>query len=501
MILRRVCPWLGAAVALCACSRHSDTTEAPLLADAVLADARPTDAAVRPDAGLLAGDAVAPVPPTRLDATSDALADALADATPDTLADATPDAIADATPDALPADGFTAGDRAVLLAMRRPAGPPPDPTNRFADDPAAARLGQRLFYARDLSSNGLPSCSGCHSPAHGFSSQLSYDAHGGLDFRSVPTLLDASHRAWFFWDGAADTQWAQARTPLESRHELDHDRVRVLRYIHERPVVRRDFEAAFGPLPAEAFWARLPLRAKPSDDPGDAALDTAWRAMSEADRETLDALFAQVLKALAAFQRRLSPGPSPFDAFLDALAAGAPDAADRLDPAALRGLRLFIGPAACVACHEGPMLADDDFHNVGLARLVGAPLDTGRSAALAEVLADRFNAAGRHSDDPDGPQAARLAGLVAGPETLGAFRTPTLRNVALTGPYLHDGRFETLVEIVRYKTTLPDLPAIGALDPALVPYPATDAEIDDLVAFLNTLTSPPLDASLTGPPP
>jgi cytochrome c peroxidase len=128
-------------------------------------------------------------------------------------------------------------------------------------------------------------------------------------------------------------------------------------------------------------------------------------------------------------------------------------------------------------------------------------LDAGRAVAIAEVLADRFNAAGPHSDDPGGPRAARLAGLVAGPETLGAFRTPTLRNLALTAPYLHDGRYETLAEVVRYKTTLPDTPAVGALDPALRPYPATAAEIDDLVAFLNALTAPPLDASLTTAPP
>lgn len=452
-----------------------DSGDIPDAGDVAVADTADATAAPAPDARAPLADALTP------------------------FVDAGPDAPLGERLDA-GLDGFTAADRAVLLAMRRPESPPPDPTNRYADDPAAARLGQRLFYAEDLSNNALPSCSGCHSPARGFSSLLSYDAHGGLDFRSVPTLLDAAHREWFFWDGGADTQWAQARTPLESPHELDHDRVRVLRYIAERPVVRRDFEAAFGPLPEPAFWARLPLRARPSDAPEDAALNAAWLALAPADRDTVDALFAQVLKALAAFGRRLGPGPAPFDLFLDALAAGEPDALDRLDPAALRGLRLFIGPVGCVRCHEGPMLADERFHNVGVARLAGAPLDAGRATAIAEVLADRFNAAGPHSDAPDGPRAARLAALIAGPETLGAFRTPTLRNVALTAPYLHDGRYETLADTVRYKTVLPDMPAVGVRDPALVPYPATEGEIADLVAFLNTLTASPLDASLTGPP-
>ena len=489
----------GAALAACSpvAEPSSDATDA--------AGGRATDAvAPARDASPQTPDVSAP-PSIMPDSLVGDSAVPVRDATPpDAGPDAAPDAVRDV--DAVERedaglDGFTPADRAVLLAMRRPEAQPPDPTNRYADDPAAARLGQVLFYAADLSNNGLASCSGCHLPAHGFSSLLSYDAHGGLDFRSVPTLLDAGRREWFFWDGGADSQWAQARTPLESPHELNFDRVRLLRYIAERPIVRRAFEAAFGPLPEPAFWARLPARARPSDAPEDPALNTAWLALAQADRDTVDALFAQVLKALAAFGRRLSPGPAPFDTFLDALAAGAPDALDRLDPAALRGLRLFIGPVGCVRCHEGPMLADEHFHNVGLARLEGAPLDAGRSTAIAEVLADRFNAAGPHSDDPAGPRAARLAGLAAGPATDGAFRTPTLRNVALTAPYLHDGRLETLADVVRYKTTLPDTPALGALDPALLPYPATDAEIEDLVAFLNALTAPPLDASLTGPPP
>jgi cytochrome c peroxidase len=419
-------------------------------------------------------------------------------------ADAAPAAVdvGASLPDAArePPRGLTRELVAELLTMRREP-PPPDPTNRFADDAAAQRLGHRLFFDVNLSRNGLASCSGCHDPDRYFSGILTYDGHGGLDFRQPPSLIDVAQQPWFFWDGRADSLWAQVRTPLESPDELNFDRVRLARFVHDWPLVRVDYETAFGPLPDEVFWARIPARAKPSDEPYEAVLDTAWAIMAPEDKLAVEGILANVGKALAAFQGLLVTPPSPFDVFLDGLASGDPAQLAALDDAALRGLRLFMGPAGCANCHAGPTLSDGTFHNLGLARLPGGPLDEGRAAGIPQVLADRFNAAGPHSDDPEGERAQRLGFLAVEAEDLGAFRTATLRNVTETWPYMHDGRFRTLEEAVVYKTSLPDQPALGERDPRLEPYPATPEEVADLVAFLRSLTAPPVEEHLRRPLP
>lgn len=423
---------------------------------------------------------------------------------PDTAPDAAPDAADGAAPppDAArePPRGLTRELVAELLTMRREP-PPPDPTNRFTDDAAAQRLGHRLFFDANLTRNGLASCSGCHDPDRYFSGILTYDGHGGLDFRQPPSLIDVAQQPWFFWDGRADSLWAQVRTPLESPDELNFDRVRLARFVHDWPLVRVDYEAAFGPLPDEVFWVRIPVRAKPSDRPFEAVMDTAWANMAPEDQLVVEGILANVGKALAAFQRQLVTPPSPFDTFLEGLETGDAAQLAALDDAALRGLRLFMGPAGCANCHAGPTLSDGTFHNLGLARLPDGPLDEGRAAAIPEVLTDRFNAAGPHSDDAAGERAQRLGFLAVEAEDLGAFRTATLRNVTETWPYMHDGRFRTLEEVVVYKTSLPDLPALGERDPRLEPYPATPEEVADLVAFLRSLTAPPVEEHLRRPLP
>lgn len=397
--------------------------------------------------------------------------------------------------------GLTPAEVADLIALRRPDAPPPDPTNVYADDAAAGRFGHRLFFDTTLSHNGLNSCSGCHWPDRYFSGRLTYDGHGGLDFRNVPSLVEVSHQDWLFWDGRADTLWAQARTPIESAHELDFDRVRLAHFIHERPAVRVDYEAAFGPLPDAAFWSRIPDRAKPSGEAFEAALDTAWADMEAEDRQQVNRLMANVGKGLAAFERTLVTGPAPFDEFTLGLETGDAAQLAALSESALRGLRLFMGEAGCVRCHSGPTFSDSAFHNLGVSQLPGGPLDLGRSAGIPQVLADAFNAAGPYSDDPAGPRAQRLARLDVDAEDVGAFRTASLRNVSETSPYLHDGRFLTLDEVIRFKATLPEVAAVGVRDPRLAPFDVSDQDVADLVAFLQSLTAPPVAEALRTPLP
>ncbi|MCA9548283.1 MAG: hypothetical protein KC613_27960, partial [Myxococcales bacterium] len=373
---------------------------------------------------------------------------------------AAPDAgVPDAAPDATPADagppvdplGFTAAERALVAGLMGPVALAPDPTNRVADDPQAAALGQALFFS-DALGPGDANCPFCHSPEPAFSGPLSYDQHGGLRFRNVPSLINAAAQPWLFWDGRADTSWGQVVTPFEDPEEMASDRVFIARAVAADPALRGPYEALFGPLPAALEGTALPDRATPFPT-AQPELQAAWAALSAADQQALSEVLANVGKAIAAFQRTLVHTEGPFDRFARALMAGDPAAGALLSPQAVEGLRLFIGPAGCLACHHGPTLSDGAFHNLGQAPFARDAHPDGRAGAIPRLLASEFNAAGPYSDAPDGDHAARLADLLLeDPGTPGRFKTPTLRNVALTGPWLHDGRFHTLADVIRFKT-------------------------------------------------
>ena len=165
---------------------------------------------------------------------------------------------------------------------------------------------------------------------------------------------------------------------------------------------------------------------------------------------------------------------------------------------ARRGLRAFIGKAQCVTCHNGPLLTDKQFHNLGLPTPPDAKgLDVGRSMGAQQVKDDPFRCGGPFSDARQCDELRFLDPQF--PDFMGAFKTPTLRNVARTAPYMHDGQFATLAQVVQFYKTLPGQAVIGhrelvlrLLDPAV--------STDDLVAFLESLTGPlPEDTWLHAP--
>ena len=392
-------------------------------------------------------------------------------------------------------DGLEIEQLLSLRARSRPA--EPDSTNAFADSEDAASFGEALFFATNLSPKNV-GCVLCHAPAKGFSQRLSYDGKGGLGFRNVPTLIGVAGQPWFFWDGRADSAWAQFPTPLEHVAELGSDRLFLAHALASDPFLTERYAVAFGPLPDLSDHDRFPSRGRPPRD-GDeaapeetAALNAAWSAMAPLDQRVVNDILVHSAKSVAAFERRLEPSDAPFDLFADALASGDLEGLALLSNEARQGAKLFIGRARCFACHSGPLLSDGEFHNVGLPPHPSIPADPGRAAAIAQVLDDPFNAAGLYSDDPDGARAQRLGSLAPNAElVLGAMRTPSLRNVAATQPYGHDGRFSTLVELLRFKLSLYGRPELGTRDPALSPIVHDEAELNALVAFLETLTSPP----------
>ena len=127
--------------------------------------------------------------------------------------------------------------------------PPSSPTNAMADDPAAALLGQSLFFEPGISGKGTTSCSSCHQPTLAFSEGRHVSTGAGVGILNAPTLLGAAHQRWFFWDGRADSLWMQATHPIEDPLEMNAARGDVVQFIAHTPQLRRRYESLFGPIP------------------------------------------------------------------------------------------------------------------------------------------------------------------------------------------------------------------------------------------------------------
>ncbi len=392
--------------------------------------------------------------------------------------------------------------RRRVLAMSPLGEPPPDPTNRVADDGEAAEFGQALFFDPRLSSSGTVSCATCHDPQKAFSNGKQFGEGIKQTQRHVPTLLNVAHLRWFYWDGRADTLWAQALQPIEHEDEMGFDRVGLARLIAREKRLRMQYEVIFGDLPAEISAQALPTAAKPAHCSPDDPRHRAWLTMTDSQQAAVNRVFANVGKALAAYQRRLQPERSPFDMFLEGLRDGDRSKQRALSISAQRGLQLFFGEANCHLCHRGPLLSDQTFHNIGvpLGRADGWQ-DAGRFDAIRIVSGDPFNAAGRYSDDPSSDIARRLQTLRAIPDVWGAFKTPSLRSVARTAPYMHHGQLATLEDVVRFYSSRENAIQVGHhVDPLLQPLNLSEQQIADLVAFLESLSSPPLPDRLCSPP-
>jgi len=281
---------------------------------------------------------------------------------------------------------------------------------------------------------------------------------------------------------------------------MDFDRVALARVIHDDPEMRAAYEAIFGAMPDLSATDRFPAHARPGPD-GD-PLHTAWTRMAAADREAINRVFANFGKSMAAYERRLRTGPAPFDRFVEGLRTGNESLQAAIGEDAKRGARLFVGAANCRLCHSGPMLSDGEFHSIGLPPLDGGPLrDQGRYAGAESLVADPFNATGAFSDDPKGPRAEQVRTLRRSSETWGQFRTPSLRDVARTAPYGHQGQVPSLTEFVLHYSTLEDAVFPGHhRETILAPLGLSEQEVRDLVAFLETLSGELPPEELLAPP-
>jgi cytochrome c peroxidase len=364
--------------------------------------------------------------------------------------------------------------RSLSLASLPPLAP--DPSNRVSDDPAAAALGEVLFSDTRLSASGTISCATCHKPDRQFQDDLPVGHGMANGSRRTMPIAGTAYFPFLFWDGRKDSQWSQALGPLENPVEHGADRVMVVRLV--AAAYRSEYEALFGPLPN---LDGLPEHAMPE---GSAGAVAAWHDIPALRQDDINLVYANIGKTIAAFERTIGPRPSRFDDYAAALGSDRPQDADALfDEQEIAGLKLFIGQGNCVTCHNGPLFTDNAFHNLGLPDM-DPTADLGRSAATTMVKDDIFNCPGPFSDaDPSACSELRFM-ETASPDLVGAFRSTSLRGVALRPPYMHAGQFATLHDVLAHYNQAPAA-AFGKSE--LKPLQLSDQQLGDIEAFLRTL--------------
>jgi cytochrome c peroxidase len=275
--------------------------------------------------------------------------------------------------------------------------------------------------------------------------------------RNTIALLNVRLNRWFGWSGASDSLWGQSLRPILDEKELGGS--------------------------AQLVQQRL------GSDVGVAA---AYASVFAADinKDEPERVLVNVAKALAAFQETIGTGRAPFDAFRDALERNDEAGLARYPAAAQRGLKIFAGSGRCSTCHFGPNFSNGEFDDSGVPFFAETGrVDSGRHGGIVALKASPFNLLGAYSDDAAGVSAMRTRHVQQLHRNWGEFRVPSLRNVADTAPYMHDGSLRTLDAVVRHYSEI-DVERLHGSDNErlLRPLRLTSQEKADLVAFLQTLS-------------
>jgi cytochrome c peroxidase len=356
---------------------------------------------------------------------------------------------------------------------------PPDPSNRVADEPAAAEFGHRLYFDTRLSSNGAVACATCHKPELMFTDGLKLAVGVGVGPMHTPSLVGLSYSPWYYWDGRKDSQWAQALAPLEAAHEHATDRVQLLHLIFNDSNYRQMYEDLFGPL---SLPPNLPKKGMPG---GDAEQQANWAQLNEQTQNLISSVFANLGKAIAAYERKIMPGRTRFDDYATQIVSGAPEDAT-LNNSEKAGLKLFIGKGQCATCHNGPLFTNHEFHNTGVLAINGQMPSMGRYDGIRTSREDVFNCLGAFSD-AQRSDCIELRFARDTNELVGAMKTPTLRNVSLTAPYMHGGQMNSLTEVVNHYN---DAPSSMLSHNEAKPLGLRAVERRQLEDFLLTLSAP-----------
>ena len=350
-------------------------------------------------------------------------------------------------------------------------------------DLAAAELGKAVFYDTNFSQNAEVSCATCHNPSMYFTDGKAQASGVGQTEMNAPSVLASAWSPWQFWNGRKDSLWAQALGPLEAAKEHGISRTRAVQLLHVN--YGDAYEKAFG-RDDNWVWVREHASNKSFE----------YENLSASERERVDTVFSNLGKAIMAYELKLKIAPSRFDQFVEAIASERWQKAKKIySHDEVKGLRLFVGKANCVSCHNGPLFSNFEFHNIGVPEFNPKKVHLGRWQGVKDLAGDEFTCLSKYSGKPKEKCLEMKFLKTEGTELVGAFKTPSLRNVAKTAPYMHSGQFATLEEVVNhYNKPKPPFfnreqhPSRPHFD--IMPLRLTDEEKQQLVSFLKTLTSP-----------
>jgi cytochrome c peroxidase len=425
---------------------------------------------------------------------------------------------------------FGEAERAMFAALA-PAvlpPPPPDVTNRFADDPRAAAFGEKLFFdprfsgkLLDGDNDGSPntlgvkgetgrvSCAGCHVPRSGFLDSRtlghSISLAAGWGRRHAPSLYNVGQAKLLMSDGRRDTLYDQIFSVIESPVEMNSSRLFAAQQLAR--LYRAQYEKLFGSLPAFDDPREYPqvladqtgcqprgVDATASCDgvlhgmPGDHA---EFDHLPESKQDAVTRAVVNMGKAIGSYERRLTCGPGRFDAWVNGQT-------NALSDSELRGLKLFVGKGNCVQCHSGPYFSDQKFHNVGLipqtvAVVFHDTIDDDAYRGIAAAIADPLNSRGKYSDGDDGRLPA-----APGVELKGSYKTPMLRCVSQRLAFMHTGQITDLAGVIEFFNK-GGVRAKLIGDNELKPLGLSSGEKLDLLHFLATLDGAGPAESLLAP--
>ena len=345
-------------------------------------------------------------------------------------------------------------ERSLLKAFGPwPTAASPDPGNEFSGVAWAEKLGRELFSETAFSNSNTQSCASCHIESLAFTDGRTVGKGAGEHVRNTQGLLDVGLQRWFGWDGGTDSLWAASLRPILSDIELDGDIPTIAARLRTMP-------ARVGPLIA-------------------AGVET----------ENDEALVVAASKAIAAYVRTLQSGRTTFDDYRDAVVAGLESQSDYPEDAR-RGLSVFLGDANCHVCHFGANFSNREFHDTGRPFFTGiGQVDPGRYTGIKRVRSDPFNLKGKYNGTGKEQEILKTDSVSLSQANFGQWRTPSLRNLVQTAPYMHDGSLATLRDVVdAYADIDPDRIHSDA-EAIIKPLHLTEQERQDLVAFLRTLSS------------
>ncbi|MDP8981753.1 MAG: hypothetical protein M3O35_14320 [Acidobacteriota bacterium] len=399
---------------------------------------------------------------------------------------------------------------------------PVDLTNKYRDSPAAALLGQKLFFEPRLAGpiqTGTPAegqlgaigetgkiaCRNCHMPESKWLFDIRSNNGGPIPnatalgslwmTRNVSSIVNTvfyihpkSGAHWRENDGFSDSEWFDAQSEPEGPPVQNGSRLQLAHVIFDH--YRHDYNQAF------PEWPLDPRLGQPGHFPaiGSPYTDTAnWNSLSAADKEIINRILVNYGKAIEAYLRKLVSRNASFDRYV----AGERNA---ISQDAKEGLKLFIGKAGCVNCHYTPLLSDDDFHVIGLHINTtlsphADPTEIGRAfnqpLICNPTVADGdFNVNGHFSDDPDTKRDGNFCSQTI-PQ--GLWRTKGLRHVAETAPYFRDGQAATLDDVINFYDRGGDPAGTFIGGPKEIrPLYLSNEEKENLKQFLKTLTGDPV---------